>query len=214
MTTLEVVRFRLSRGKSNLSRVRQIVLQPQTSGEEGFGLSKDLITRIRWETALEVEVAQERSLILKDSFLTAQELFRCGEGWESVAEACLGCMGSSGRAQTQKVNIQQLKTGMGYPGERLVRVRRGRIKEAKILLVLTVYWRMWRGNRKFLCISATKERKTRAHWARYLLTAKGMEKSEISVPNLLWPLLGKYTPRFSRSLSLVVVPDEVQSCSQ
>lgn len=38
----------------------------------------------------------------------------------------------------QKVSIQQVKAGMGYLGESLVRVCRGIIKEAKAQLVLTI----------------------------------------------------------------------------
>lgn len=69
MITLGVVRFRFPRG------IRQIAeLKPGTAGEQVFGLSEDLVARIPWENALEVEVAQESWLILKDSLLQAQEL--------------------------------------------------------------------------------------------------------------------------------------------
>lgn len=49
-------------------------LQPWASGGQVFGLSKDLVARILWETALEVEVAQESWSILKDGLFQAQEL--------------------------------------------------------------------------------------------------------------------------------------------
>lgn len=88
-------------------------------------------------------------------------------------------MGNSGGVQMPKVSIQQVKAGMGYLGERLVRVCRGIIKEAKAQLVL--YTEGCGGAPGSFSISATKEgkRKMRAHWERYLIMAKGMEKSEI-----------------------------------